>query len=127
MTKNLIFLLILASSLALSSHRPAERAVSPCACQVYVPNAFSPNNDGRNDEFKPYLGAECTISEYQIKIFNRWGALVFESTDPAAGWDGEIKGEPAAQASYLYQIQYTLESNGKPEQILNTGALALLR
>ena len=53
---------------------------------IYVPNIFTPNGDGQNDEFIPNILAAYT--EYKLNVFNRWGGLVFSSTDPAYGWDG---------------------------------------
>ncbi|MFT6849365.1 MAG: gliding motility-associated-like protein [Sphingobacteriales bacterium] len=55
---------------------------------VQFPNAFSPNGDGRNDEFKPVHEG---IQSYQLAIFNRWGEKVYESLDPNRGWDGFYK------------------------------------
>ncbi len=55
---------------------------------IYVPNAFSPNNDGNNDVL--YVRGNY-IENMIFRVFNRWGELVFESTDPAKGWDGIYK------------------------------------
>ena len=73
---------------------------------VYIPNAFSPNDDGRNDSFTVFTGpgAQEVIT---LKVFNRWGGLVFENNnfrpnDPTLGWDGSFKGEPAQTGVYAY-------------------------
>ena len=76
---------------------------------IYMPNAFSPNEDGRNDRLIPY--ADASIQEVEsFRIFNRWGGLLFERTgflpnEDALGWDGEVKGEQAPPGLYLYQLQ----------------------
>ena len=63
----------------------------PCICEMIVPNAFSPNNDGYNDEFRQL---ECSqLNRFNMKIYNRWGELMFETSDYSAGWDGTFRGE----------------------------------
>ena len=66
-----------------------------------VPNVFTPNNDGINDEFRV---AYKSIKEFHIWIYNRWGRLVYSSTDPGKGWDGTINGRPASVGTYYYVI-----------------------
>ncbi|MEO0339798.1 MAG: gliding motility-associated C-terminal domain-containing protein [Bacteroidota bacterium] len=79
-----------------------------CATKVYVPNAFSPNYDGVNDVLLPFVEAQLPISDYAFKVFNRWGALVYQSNDPTLGWDGYIKSQVAVPGLYLWQLQYSL-------------------
>ena len=57
----------------------------------YVPNTFTPNGDGTNDIFLPVLTAGFDPTSYTLLIFNRWGEVLFESHDPAVGWDGQYK------------------------------------
>ena len=61
-----------------------------CLKGVYVPNAFTPNNDGRNDVFKPVV--QGPVTNYQFLIYNRWGQIVFKTTEVGEGWDGKISG-----------------------------------
>jgi len=73
---------------------------------VYIPNAFSPNEDGRNDRFTVYAGPGARLV-LTLKVFNRWGGLVFENNnfnpnDPSLGWDGFFKGEPSQTGVYAY-------------------------
>lgn len=69
---------------------------------VYVPNAFTPtNNDLVNDEFKPV--ASC-VHDYRFLIFNRWGEKIFETTNPAEGWNGRFKGSMSKQDVYVYKL-----------------------
>ncbi len=63
----------------------SEKVIVP-PVKVIIPNIFTPNNDGRNDTYKPQLPA---TSAYEIKIFNRWGSLIFESSDRDKPWDGK--------------------------------------
>lgn len=80
-------------------------SVDDCTCDVYVPNAFSPNNDGINDEFKIFSPCDLSLNS-TIKIYDRWGSRVFSSTAEQESWDGTIKGQPATKGVYVYEIQY---------------------
>lgn len=57
-----------------------------CECEIYIPNAFSPNQDGLNDVFK--VSIDCEVESYSLRIFNRWGENVFSSISPAEPWLG---------------------------------------
>ena len=70
--------------------------------QLLVPNVFTPNGDGQNDEFRVLYRS---LRDYHIWVYNRWGKLVYESTDPSRGWDGTILGRPAAEGAYYYVIR----------------------
>jgi gliding motility-associated-like protein len=70
---------------------------------VYVPNAFSPNGDGVNDEF---LISGFNITDITMDIFNRWGEKLFSSKDIAQGWKGTFKSQPCEVAVYVYKITY---------------------
>lgn len=70
--------------------------------EVYMPNVFTPNGDGNNDTYYPIdLGAVRNIT---FKIFNRWGAVIFETTSISQGWDGKFKGEELNPGVFLYHI-----------------------
>lgn len=72
--------------------------------RIYIPTAFSPNGDGRNDQFELYIGPG--LGEIvNFKVFNRWGGLVFEGADRTAAWDGDFRGEPAPTGVYAYIVQ----------------------
>ena len=90
-------------------------------CNPYIPNAFSPNDDGRNDRFRVYN--VCPIEGFQLDIFNRWGGRVYQSDDIAAGWDGFVRGEQAPIGIYTYVVK--LIENGQEKFI--SGELSLLR
>ena len=67
-----------------------------------VPNVFTPNGDGQNDEFRVVYRS---LAEFHCWIYNRWGKLVYKWDDPAKGWDGTINGLPAAEGAYYYIIR----------------------
>ena len=67
--------------------------------KLSFPNAFSPNDDGKNDKF---MAKECeNIAEFHAYIFNRWGQKLFEWTDPTDGWDGTQNGTPVKEGVYF--------------------------
>ena len=73
-------------------------------CQLYVPNAFTPNNDGINDKFYPLTG--CSFEHYEFLIYNKWGELIFKTTNQTDKWDGKFKGEDCSSDVYVYLITY---------------------
>ena len=95
--------------------------------EVYIPNAFSPNDDGFNDVFTIY-GRQGIENVKSFQIFDRWGALVFEENDQAInlikGWDGTFNGREVIQGVYVYRI-VTERIDGQ-EKVLN-GDVLLIR
>ncbi len=73
-------------------------------CEFFIPDAFTPNGDQENDV--AYLEGFC-IDEIEWKVFNRWGELVFETTDRKIGWDGSFQGKPAEVGSYATWAKIT--------------------
>ncbi|NCI45699.1 DUF7948 domain-containing protein [Sediminibacterium soli] len=86
-----------------------------------VPNAFTPNGDGKND--RVYVRG-YGIAKMSWRIYNRWGALVYVSSNQADGWDGTYKGVPQPQDVYHYTLQ--IEFSGK-EKMVKKGDITLLR
>lgn len=76
---------------------------------VYVPNSFSPNNDGVNDVWVP-VGNAIDVTEYSLKIFDRWGTKVFETTDPTAYWQGNISGGAYYTQNEVYNYVLRIKS-----------------
>ncbi|MFA6058428.1 MAG: gliding motility-associated C-terminal domain-containing protein [Taibaiella sp.] len=73
-----------------------------CNYCLFVPNAFSPNGDGKNDKFN--VLETCLIEKYQLQIFNRWGELVFTTLSTEKSWDGTYNGKEAESGVYYYMI-----------------------
>ncbi len=69
----------------------------------YVPNAFTPDNDGKNEMFCP-SGKGIDMNSYSMEIYDRWGTMVFHTNIPLGCWDGLINGARAPQGSYIYKI-----------------------
>ena len=90
---------------------------------LYVPNSFSPNNDGFNDIFHP-KGDGFENDSYELFIFDRWGELIFSSDDINYGWDGRYKNRRAPQGVYSYRIDL-IDYEGVNRKIL--GVINLIR
>lgn len=89
--------------------------------EVFVPDSFSPNDDGQND-FQCVFG-NCIVS-LEFTIYNRWGQEVFYTETPDECWDGKHKGEIAQSGAYAYKLKASL-SNGK--EIEEAGSIRLIR
>jgi gliding motility-associated-like protein len=95
--------------------------VSNCNCIVSVPDAFTPNNDGRNDGFK-VLGTD--ITGITLRIYNRYGQCVFQTSDIMRPWDGKAQGKECETGSYYYFLRARCI---KGQEVFKKGALQLLR
>lgn len=71
---------------------------------IYVPNAFTPNGDGNNDILKVYGN---NLEDFYFAVYDRWGELMFETTDPTQGWDGTLQGKECDPAVYVYYLDAT--------------------
>ena len=71
---------------------------------LYLPNAFTPNGDGRNDLFMA-LGSE--INTFELTVFDRWGQVVFQTTDIEKGWDGTVDGKQAKTDVYVWVVKFS--------------------
>jgi gliding motility-associated-like protein len=95
-------------------------------CDIYLPNAFTPNNDGNNDAFGAYTS--CTqIIQFNLQIYNRWGEKVYETNDLDAKWDGRYKGEAAPAATYVYQVGISYTTTNNAETRKYKGSVMLIR
>ncbi len=77
---------------------------------LYFPTAFSPDHDGHNDTFG---AVGLNAQEYHLKIYNRWGELLFESKHIYDRWDGTFQGETVSEGVYVYQFTATEAQSGK--------------
>jgi gliding motility-associated-like protein len=70
---------------------------------IRMPNAFTPNHDGQNDVFK-VIAKNIRLESFQI--YDRWGQMVFQTSDMNAGWDGNFQGQPMSIGNYVYWLTY---------------------
>ena len=81
---------------------------------VYVPNTFTPDGDRSNNDFRI---STVGIKEIEIKVYNRWGELIFEAFDPKFIWDGSYNGKIVNDGTYAYKINF-LTNSGRNKKIL---------
>ncbi len=84
-------------------------AMKPC-CEVFFPNAFSPNGDGRNDVFRPVTIGHHDIATF--RIINRWGQVVYESKEERQGWDGSFNGRKQDAGTFYYYFKFRCSNSG---------------
>ncbi len=93
---------------------------------VYVPNAFSPDGDGVNDLFRVYTN--IAVTHFTMRIYDRWGGLLFSTDDPQRGWDGAARGKPLNPGVYAYYVRIEfMNAKGETEQRLLSGGVLLAR
>lgn len=98
-----------------------------CDCPTYVPNAFTPDQDGMNEIFVPEVG--CDTQQYRFAVYNRWGNLVFESFTQGKGWNGSGPQQTHFVDSdvYVWQLTYEIELFDGWHQFNETGLVYILR
>ncbi|MBS1635137.1 MAG: gliding motility-associated C-terminal domain-containing protein [Bacteroidetes bacterium] len=90
--------------------------------ELYIPNTFTPNNDGFNDVFRvrgPAFGV------FYFAVYNRWGQMMFETQDPSQGWDGMFNGKPCDPGVFGYYIKARCSENS--DEIFKKGNVTLVR
>jgi gliding motility-associated-like protein len=95
------------------------------AFTIYVPNAFTPDNDEFNQGFGPVFPEGYDIRNYELFIFDRWGEILFESHNPEIGWDGSYAGKTAQDGVYTWKINVRDGNTNKKYSFI--GHLSLLR
>jgi gliding motility-associated-like protein len=91
-------------------------------CYITVPTAFTPNNDGLNDLLYPLNAYKAT--HLSFKVFNRWGNLVFATSNWTHGWDGTSSGQPLTSGVYVWMLNYIDE---KQKPVFLKGTVTLIR
>jgi gliding motility-associated-like protein len=92
---------------------------------LYVPNTFTPDGNQFNPVFLPIVTSGVDKNVYELEIYNRWGELVFSTTNTLEGWDGTYKGVACKEGQYTWKMRYkTSSSDDKKEHV---GHVNLLR
>jgi gliding motility-associated-like protein len=104
-------------------------SLEQCECRLFIPNVFSPNQDGVNDCF--VVDYPCDLQQYQLNIFDRWGRLVFAADSPNEIWDGTQGARPCPRGVYFYVLNFQpAEQTNQPQREQpNTlkGSITLMR
>jgi gliding motility-associated-like protein len=96
--------------------------VKDCPHGIFFPTAFTPNNDGRNDKFKPVL---YLLTDYfEFSVYNRWGQRIFYTNEPGTGWDGKLGNTEEAPGVYVWTCTYQIKGEKRKSQ---GGSLMLIR
>jgi len=99
-----------------------------CSCNVYVPNAFSPNNDGNNDFLEIFFACPFLSKINRFQIFDRWGTLLFsEPNTKAVNWNGIFNGQPLQNGVYIWILDYEISENGITKNIVKSGDVTIVR
>ena len=93
---------------------------------MYLPNVFSPNLDGVNDLF--IVETALAVQNFDMQIFDRWGGLLFRSSDINNGWDGSARGRAMNPGVYAYMIRFEfVDGAGEIQAFLQSGDVLLVR
>jgi gliding motility-associated-like protein len=100
-----------------------EILIKENTCDIYFPSAFTPNNDGKNDWFKMLGG--YNFKEYHLVVYNRWGQKVFETFEPAKGWNGIFGGQLQPTATFVWYCEF--KKPGNADKTKMKGTVTLIR
>lgn len=95
-----------------------------CGILIHFPSAFTPNGDRLNDMYK---ASGLDVESFHLRVYSRWGELMFESDHIDQAWDGNSKGKPAADGVYVYHAEYTGIKNKRLQSFASKGNITLLR
>lgn len=93
-----------------------------CIMGFFIPSAFTPNDDGKNDSFKPLLLGN--VKQFQFSVFNKWGQVVFQTSELGKGWDGAFSGKKQSADIFVWTCTYQFEGG---EVKSAKGTVALIR
>ncbi|WP_245563692.1 PKD domain-containing protein [Spirosoma luteum] len=100
------------------------RVLNQCEPRVNVPDAFSPNNDGVNDVLQVFT---AYVTDYEFRIYNRWGEVIFATSNPEQKWDGTYKGTTYPSMLYPYTVTFKSESFPERGRATKRGSVLLIR
>lgn len=125
-SQNFVFIstIFLLCSSFVAGHLAVANKQQPC--NIFTPNVFSPNNDGKNDEFLAFTN--CDLSNFHMQIFDRWGTMVFESMEINSGWNGTLDTRDLPQGVYTFQIKFAfLNADSTGNALIKSGDVTLIR
>ncbi len=94
-----------------------------CSCQLWLPNAFTPDGNGHNDTFRPLHA--CEMTNFELDIYNRYGELVFRSFNTDEAWDGRFRGTKMPAGAYVWTAKYFSAETKQP--VFRKGTVLLIR
>ncbi len=97
-----------------------------CSFRIYVPNVFTPNHDGDNDNFHVFIKSEFPVNNFQFEIYNGWGNQVHKSTDLHESWSGLYNNELLASGNYIWHLEYERNDGLKNIKQIKMGTVLLI-
>ncbi|MFZ6053315.1 T9SS type B sorting domain-containing protein [Halocola ammonii] len=101
--------------------------IPSCNCVFEMPNIFTPNDDNYNNEFTRIGGQDCLFTEYDLRIFNRWGKEVWSTSNPTAAWDGKRKDNDMPEGVYYWTVKYSFIGGDNSSEKSMSGYITLVR
>ena len=93
-----------------------------CMTGVYLPTAFSPNGDGKNDVFRARVFGK--VKKFELSVYNRWGQVIYHTTEPSKGWDGKVATFSQLTAIFVWTCRYQLEGE---KEAFRKGTVTIVR
>ena len=130
MMRKMISLCLLCISFSLTNahsqaNEPRMSDPEELKCQILVPSAFSPNNDGINDFLE--IRSTCEVQNFSFEVYDLRGRFMFKTSEMGKRWDGAINGTPVPEGYYKWKLTCTKLENGAPRKEIQSGRLAVLR
>jgi gliding motility-associated-like protein len=101
--------------------------VKKCDCNIFVPTAFSPNNDSVNDELQVFINCDIPIKVKRFQVYNRWGDLLFTQIDTNdIRWNGQVNGRQLDQGTFVWYLEYEVDKDGKMETKIVSGDFTII-
>jgi gliding motility-associated-like protein len=102
-------------------------AGQPDLTPIFVPNAFSPNDDGINDLFRAFASTEVQVLSFDLMVADRWGNLMFRTQNPAEGWNGQLRERPMDTSVFIWHLKATVQHCGRVMELNEKGDVTLVR
>ncbi len=99
----------------------------PDLTPIFVPNAFSPNDDGINDLFRAFASTEVRVLSFDLMVADRWGNLMFRTQNPAEGWNGQLRERQMDPAVFVWHLKATVQHCGQIMELNEMGDVTLVR
>jgi gliding motility-associated-like protein len=94
---------------------------------LYIPNAFSPNGDGNNDQFKVYPSPNVSVESFELIVFDRWGNHLYDTSNTSEGWDGTLNSKAFNPGVYVYHLRIKVNSCGRTLDLFKKGDVTIVK
>lgn len=106
----------------IDSCQTKQNPIDPEKCTFEISNVITPNNDGKNEFLE--IKSICLFEKFELTIFNRWGNIVYKSTNPSEFWNGKNNQEDCPDGNYMYLLKYKFSNM---EETTKNGSILLMR